>query len=686
MAQSPPRSSGGARKLAPELSRRLPPTPRADLGEIPRLPLLDVMLLLTVATVGLLAGGLLRAPAIVAYLLAGVLVGPGVLGWVTRTHAIEQLAELGVALLLFGVGIEFALDRLRRILGRMLASGALQVATTSLVTALVFSQLGLPWPAATLVGFLVSLSSTAIVFKLYGEAGELDAPHGQAAAGIVLFQDLALVPMVLLVPMLASPDMRGAGAATSALAAAALSLGLVLLVARVVLPAALRLVARVGIPELFPLAALVLAFGTAAGAAQLGLSLPIGAFLAGLALSGSPYAHQVFSELLPLRDAFVAIFFTSIGMLVQPAMLTAEPLLLVGMVSGVLLKGALVAAIVGVLWRSARLALLTGLGLAQIGEFSFVLVREGVAAGLVGDRLEQAFLGTAILTMAATPFLIRLGRRLERLGELAPVRPTGKRLRDHVLVLGYGETGGAVARVLRETGIPFVALDMVARQVEEGRREGLPVRFGDAARRAMLEDLGAKDARAAVVALGDPTATRRAVSLLRQLNSDLLILVRVWRVREIAEIERLGADEVVPSQFETSIELFARLLTHFGVPRHVVRVQESLIRLGHYQAMRGFGPTPDLFAQTEKLIMGGILETGQVMAESEAAGRTLQELGFRQRTGAQVLNLIRDGQPVPAVDGSVRLEEGDLVVLYGPHEAIDRALRLLEPPDKPKGA
>jgi CPA2 family monovalent cation:H+ antiporter-2 len=642
------------------------------------------MVLLTVATVALPAGGLLRAPAIVAYLLAGVLVGPGVLGLVTRTHAIEQLAELGVALLLFGVGIEFSLDQLRRILARMLASGALQVGATSLVTALVFYQLGVPGPAATLVGFLVSLSSTAIVFKLYGEADELDSPHGQAAAGIVLFQDLALVPMVLLVPMLASPDLGGAGAATQALIAAAVSLGFVLLIARVVLPGALRLVARTGIPELFPLAALVLAFGTAAGAAQLGLSLPIGAFLAGLALSGSPYAQQVFSELLPLRDAFVAIFFTSIGMLVQPAMLTAEPLLLVGMVVGVLLKGVLVAAIVGVLWRSGRLAVLTGLGLAQIGEFSFVLMREGVQAGLIGDRLEQAFLGTAILTMAATPFLIRLGRRLERVGELAPARP-GRRLRDHVLVLGYGETGTAVARVLKETGIPFAALDMVAGQVDAGRREGMPVRFGDAVRRAVLEELGAEHARAAVVALGDPTATRRAVSLLRQLNSDILILVRVWRVREIAEIERLGADEVVPSQFETSIELFARLLGHFGVPRHVVRVQESLMRLDHYQAMRGVGPAPDLLAQTEKLIMGGVMETAQVMAGSEAAGRTLVDLGFRQRTGAQVLNLVRDQRPLPIVDGSVRLEEGDLLVLYGPHEAIERALRVLEPTPNPEG-
>ena len=207
------------------------------------------------------------------------------------------------------------------------------------------------------------------------------------------------------------------------------------------------------------------------------------------------------------------------------------------------------------------------------------------------------------------------------------------------------------------------------------------MRFGDAARRAVLEQFGAEHARAAVVALGDPTATRRAVSLLRQLNRDARILVRVWRVHEIAEIERLGADEVVPSQFETSIELFSRLLHQFGVPRHVVRVQESLIRLDHYQALRGVGPSPDLLAQTERLVIGGILETAQVMEGSEAAGRTLSDLELRRRTGAHVLNVVRDEQPLPAVDGTTRLEVGDLVVLYGPHQTIDAALQLLEPPN-----
>jgi CPA2 family monovalent cation:H+ antiporter-2 len=198
----------------------------------------------------------------------------------------------------------------------------------------------------------------------------------------------------------------------------------------------------------------------------------------------------------------------------------------------------------------------------------------------------------------------------------------------------------------------------------------------------VLEEMEAGRARAAVVAVGDPAATRRIVSLLRQLNGNARILVRARRVGEIEELERLGADEAIPSEFETSIELFVRLLTHLGVPRHVVRLQESLIRIGHYRALRGIGATPELLEETRKIVMGGILETAQVMKGSEAAGRTLAELDLRRKTGATVLSVVRNEVPEPTPDGPTRLEAEDLVVLYGPHEAIDRALRLLEPRER----
>jgi CPA2 family monovalent cation:H+ antiporter-2 len=346
-------------------------------------------------------------------------------------------------------------------------------------------------------------------------------------------------------------------------------------------------------------------------------------------------------------------------------------------------KGLVVAGVVGLVWRSARVAVTTGIALAEVGEFSFLLSRAGVSAGLLAPRHEQAFLAAAVLSMAATPFLVRLARRLGEVGAATPGRGAERTLGDHVLVLGAGTTGRAVARVLCETGVPFVSVDLAADVVEAARREGIPARFGDASRRAVLEDLGAAAARAAVVTVGDPGATRRIVALLRQANRDLRILVRAQRVDEIVELERLGADEVVPSEFETSIELFVRLLAHLGVPRHVARVQESLIRLDHYQALRGGGASAELLAKAGQIIAGGILETARVMEGSEAAGRDLATLGLRRRTGATVLSVVRSGAPLPPPDPETRLEAGDLVVLYGPHGAIAAALQLLEPQVEP---
>jgi len=327
----------------------------------------DLIVLLAVATGGLLLGRRLRLPPIVAYLLAGIVAGPGGFGWMTRSDEVAHVAEIGVTLLLFGVGIEFSLDRIRRILPRMLPSGTFQVGLTVALSALIFTWSGAAWPMAIFAGFLLSLSSTAIVFKIYHEEGVLDAPQGQAAAGILLFQDLAIIPMMLLVPVLAHPGESPGTGAFTALGKAAGTLAALLFLARAVLPRALDLVARSRTQEIFPLAALVIALGTAFGAVQLGFSPPIGAFVAGLALSGSRYAHQVFAEVLPLRDAFVAIFFTSMGMLLDPKVVASDPGILGGVIVLALLKGVLIGALVGWIWRSRRLAILAGFGLAQVG-------------------------------------------------------------------------------------------------------------------------------------------------------------------------------------------------------------------------------------------------------------------------------------------------------------------------------
>jgi len=645
--------------------------------------LLEVIALLALAGLGLVVGRLVGLSPLPSYLLAGVLAGPGGLGWLAHTSSLDQLAEIGVALLLFGVGIEFSLERLRRGLGRMVVGGALQVGLTVGLAAVVLFGAGAPPSTAVFVGFLVSLSSTAIVFKLYADEGQIDAPQGQAAAGILFFQDLALVPMMLLVPVLASPGEQVVGGIARALAGALVALGALLFAARNALPRAIARVASLRVPELFPLTAFLVALGMALLAGQVGLSLPIGAFLAGLALSGSRYGHQLFAEVQPLRDVFVAVFFTSIGMLFQPALAAGAWQLGAGLVALVALKAVVVAGVVWLLWRSVALAVLVGLALAQIGEFSFVLARAGTGAGLLSAAEEQAFLGAAILTMALAPLAMRVGRQLAEQTHHAITTAVAER--DHVLVIGHGTTGQAVSRVLGNTGIRFAAVDFDVDVVAAGRREGLPVHFGDASKRAILEQLGAARARAALVALGDPGATRRSVAGLRELSPHLPILVRTARVAEVAELEALGASEVIPSELEASIELFVRLLLRLGVPPHVVRVEESLLRVDHYQAMRTYGASPGLLDGVGQLIAAGILETAQVLPGSAACGQTIQQLEVRKRTGATILAVVRDDVPLPAITPATELRAGDRLVLHGPHEAIDKALELLEPERRREG-
>ncbi|MFP6626145.1 MAG: cation:proton antiporter [Deltaproteobacteria bacterium] len=644
----------------------------------------DIIIMLVVACAGLLGGRLLGLPPVVSYLIVGVLAGPGGFGLLERSEAIGQVAEIGVALLLFGVGVEFSLVRLRRSFGRFMLTGALQVLLSAAAAALAFKAFGIAWPQALIVACLVSLSSTAVVFKLYVDRGELAAPHGQAAAGVLLFQDLAVVPMMMLLPVLALPSGGSAEAVIGALLRAGIAVGGLLLLARFLLPRILVLAARAAIPELFPPLAILIALGTAFGAAHLGLSLPLGAFLAGLALSGSPYSQQVFAELLPLRDAFLAIFFTSIGMLLRPAMLVAEPWLPLLMVAAVLLKGVICGVVVGGTWRSLRLGLLSGFVLAQMGEFSFVLGSQAVALGLITDSMEQAFIATAILTIAATPLLVAVSERLadrDHGGASTTAAPGQGGSEAGVLLVGYGVTGQAIARVLyRETpSISFLAIDMKADRVAAGQKEKIPVRFGDASRRAVLEAAGAASCRAVVVAVSDPRAARRIVVLIRSMNPKVRILVRARRVEEIDELENLGADEVIPGQLEASIELFARLLVHLGVPRHVARLEEQAIRLSRYGAMRGVASSSEFLPEIEKLIRGGIIETAEVMAQSRACGATLADLDLRRATGAAVLTIVRDEEPISNPGPDEMLKAGDLVVLYGPHQAIAAALELLEP-------
>jgi CPA2 family monovalent cation:H+ antiporter-2 len=666
----------------------------------------DLVIALTAALLVLLPSRRLKIPPAVGFLITGAIIGPGALGLIGDPHHVEMLAEIGVSVLLFVIGLEFSLARLREIGRAFLLAGPLHVLGTIAVVAGVL--LALPTGArphtAAFAGMLAALSSTAMLLPLLVERGEIHAPQGRLILGILLFQDFAIVPMLVLTPALAGG--RGLEAAPGALAGIA-SAAAVFLVARYLMPRFVNAVIRSGVRELYVMMAVAVCLGASLATKTLGLSAALGAFLAGILVSESEYAHQIIGEILPFRNLFASLFFVSIGMLLRPDQLLSQwPQVSAWML---LILGA--KALVGYLVILAlgfppRIAAVTGISLAQVGEFSFVLASVGRERGLLTGAQEQQFLAVAVLSLALTPFLVRIAAwagalRGSGTGESTPaaldqpekaVGPGGPPIpgtstpAGHVIVVGYGINGRNLSRVLRETGIPYVILEVNPVLVRRARREGQPVRLGDASRRESLASCGLQDAAVVVLAISDPSATRVAVVLVRESNAKAHIIARTRLVSEVAELMRLGADEVIPEEFETSIAIFARVLRRFHVPGNVVRLQERALREEGYGFLRGGDETGTLIDSVSRMIEGATTDTFYLAPESPAVGRTLHQLDLRGRTRALVIAVVREGKHYLSPEPDFEFRPGDILVLVGDHAALEAAFTALTPEARVPGA
>ncbi len=632
-----------------------------------------------------------RLPSIAGFLVAGALIGPHGLNLISDIETVQVLAEIGIVLLLFTIGIEFSLKHLASLRRLLLIAAPIQVGGVIAIALIGGLSAGLPAPQAIFWGFLLSLSSTAIVLKALAASGDSDSPHGRATIGILVFQDLAVVPMILLTPILASPSDGALSSVLLTLGKSILVVGCIVAGAWFAVPRLLEHIVRSRSRELFLLTVIVLCLGIAWLTSLGGLSLALGAFIAGLVISESEYSHQAIAEVLPFRDSFNSLFFVSIGILMDWRILLEYPILVVGLLILVLLvkfvagAGAVLAASL-----PPRSAVMTGIALAQVGEFSFILAQVGQDNNLLSGAPYQIFLAVSVCSMIITPFLMQLsphlGRRVEAVQRLLhwfPGQTTAHvleaegrhlRIKDHVIIVGYGLNGRNLARVLGETEVPYIALDLDGDTVRREAAHGLPLYYGDATNPNVLRHVKIEDARVLVVAISDPFMARRAVQVARSLNPKIHIVVRTRYLRELEELHQLGADDVVPEEFETSIEIFALVLRTYNMPQDFVMRKAEQVRREGYALLRR-SELPELAHH----LRGGTLadvevETCRIDEHSPAAGQTLLQLALRPRTGASIIALTRGGVTESNPSEKTKLLVGDIVVLLGSRDEIQRAM------------
>ncbi|MDX1632936.1 MAG: cation:proton antiporter, partial [Thermoanaerobaculia bacterium] len=508
------------------------------------------------------------------------------------------------------------------------------------------------------------------------------APHGRIALGILLFQDLMLAPILATTPLLAGVDAGTPLEVAIRFGASAAVLAGVFVAARFLVPPFLGRLIGVRLHDIFLLAAVATCLGLALLTAELGFSAALGAFLAGVLLAESDYSHQVAAEMAPFRDVFTNFFFVSVGMLVDLGQAGAHLPAVLGLTAGVILLKSLVAGAASLAaGLGPRAAVTTGMGLAQIGEFSFVLAIVGRNHGLLDGELYQVILATSMLTLLLTPALVHLAPRIaDRLSQKEPAPPEIPVDRDHVVLVGYDLNAQGLGRILSEGRIPWAAVELDRTRVRAAHRRGEPVTLGDGSRRGILEHTGIHTARVAVFAIPDPWALRRGISVARELNPDLYILARARRVEDIDELAELGADEVIAEELETSIEVVTRVLRRFHVPRNVIDSEVRLLRAERYEMLRRRAPSEAATRTLLAALEEGTTEIYRIGKGDAAAGRSLSGLDLRRTTGASVIAVVRDGVPRGHPSPSLRLEPGDDLVLAGGHAEIEAAFRLLGGP------
>ncbi|MDT8308095.1 MAG: cation:proton antiporter [Bacteroidales bacterium] len=651
------------------------------------LPLLqDILIILGISVVVILILQRFQLPSILGFLISGIIIGPNGFSLIGAGNEIETMAEIGVIFLLFVIGMELSLKELSSIRNTILIGGFLQVGLSIAVATGASKLLGFFWNEAVFFGFLFSLSSTAIVLKILQDRNEISAPHGRNALGILIFQDIIVIPMILLTPILSGSSTDIGTELLGLLIKSSVLIAFTLISARFLVPKLMFFIAKTKSRDLFLLATLAICFAVTYLTSEAGLSLALGAFLAGIIISESEYSHQATGVILPFKELFTSFFFISIGMLLNLHFFVENAVVILILVVVVFVSKSVIASVATVFLKyPPRVVVLTGLSLFQIGEFSFILSRVGVEYGLLSPEMNQYFLSVSILTMLLTPFVIMFSenianmvipfRVLERRGakRTAKGTETGEELsalKNHLIIIGYGLNGRNVAHAAKYINIPYVIIELNAETVKEEKEKGEHILYGDATLPHILETVSLSKARVAVVAISDPKATKQIVANIRRICQSVFIIVRTRYKSEIDDLTAMGANEVIPEEFETSVAIFSRVLRNFLVPTNQIKDLVKSIRANHYKILDQTIKRP----AAAKPVMTQDFNIACVHLDTDSGkivGKSIAEADIRKEYGVNVLAIVRKGKMIHHISPDERLIKNDLLYVSGEQECIE---------------
>ena len=647
-----------------------------------------VLVLLAAAVLVVVVFRSLRLPPLLGYLIVGVVIGPHALGWITTTDEVSTLAEIGVVFLMFSIGLEFSLSRLMTMRRIVFGLGAAQVLITLLLVLGVALAIGASWQTGLVLGGALAMSSTAILAKLLAERFEINSPHGRQIIGILLFQDLAVVPLLILIPALGAPTEDFAATVGYALLKAAVVLTLLLFFGQRLMRAWFHVVARQKSSELFVLNVLLITLGIAFITEMAGLSLALGAFVAGVLISETEYRYQVEEDIKPFRDVLLGLFFVTIGMLLDVSIVVENAWVSVLLVTLVFTKTILIFGLSRLFGASSGVAMRAGLALGACGEFGFVILAHASGSGLVAPDILQPVLAVMVLSMVIAPFVIErsevIVRRwsatewMSRAMQLHNIAVQSMTADEHALICGYGRSGQNLARFLDQEGVPFIALDNDPQRIGEATAAGERVVFGDAARREVLLSAGLARARVVIVTYADTASALRILAHVHEARPGLPVIVRTIDDSDVEKLRDAGAAEVVADLMEASLMLASSTLMLVGVPltRVLRRIRET--RESRYELFRGFYRGMTDAAEGDDQALQPRLHSVLVTAGAQAIGKSMQDIDL-EKSGVEVTAIRRRNVRTAAPSPEMRVEEGDVLVLLGTEAGVAAAeIRLLQ--------